>query len=65
MQVIPKLSIGTFPDRVIASASSPVSENTGFNSNSDCYGDNFQVLCDFRAPPSRSRGCMGSPALAV
>lgn len=64
MQVIPKLPIGTFPDRVIASACSPVPENICFNSNSDCYGENSQVLCALGAPLLCPRGCTGSPMLA-
>lgn len=64
MQVIPKLSIGTFADRVIASASSPVPENICFNSNSDCSGENSQVLCALRTPLLCPRGYTGSPMLA-
>lgn len=48
-----------FPDRVIASGSSPIPEDIWITFNSDCCGDNFQILSVLRPPPTHPRGYIG------
>lgn len=64
MQVIPKLSVGTFPVWVIASVSSPVLEALGLALTAAAVG-RISRSSALKGPTSCPRGCRCPPTLAA